>query len=158
MKNKLLSIIISCFYIFILFCFLFLVSCGHSDGIKTPNTVIDLEIVGVHVMPQVEAHPLFVSEEFSLNVTVRNSGTESSGMYYLKLHITEVSSGFIHPIGTFLKDPIPPGEVHTVYSRTDLTVNNPGLYMMYVEIIPIKWEDANLDSNITNEEFNVVLY
>ena len=158
MKNKSSRISITCLFIFISFCFLLLVGCSNGDGITTPHFLADLRIVGVHIMPQIEDHPFFVSEKFSLNVTVRNSGTESSGIYYIKLDIKEVSSDLIYPIGTFIKDPMPPGEVSTVYSNTDLMVNNPGLYRIYVKIIPIGWEDANPSNNVTNEDFNVVLY
>ena len=103
-------------------------------------------------------HPIFVGEEFGLNVVVRNIGTKSSGIYNVKLHIEDVSSGLIYPIGTFPKDPMPPGEVHTVYSSIDRVVNNPGVHRVVAEIIPLEWKDADLSNNIANQDFNVVLY
>jgi len=63
----------------------------------TPD-LADLKIAGIHVMPQTEWHPIFVGEEFGLEITLRNIGTKSSGTYNINLHIEEVSSGTIYPI------------------------------------------------------------
>ncbi len=157
MKNKNVIIFTNCILILILTSCLPVLGCiNRDDTIPSPD-LADLKIAGINVMPQIEWHPVFVAEEFGLNVTVRNIGTKSSGSYNVKLHIEEVSSGLIYPIGTFSKDPMPPGEIHTVYSSIDRVVNNPGIHRVKVEIIPIGWEDADPSNNTGSLDFDVVL-
>lgn len=162
MTNKCVIVIVTCILTFSLLICSFMLGCGNggektttTTTTTTPPDLADLKIAGFDVM-QIEGQPIKAGQEFALNVIVMNIGSKSSGTYNVKLHIEEVSSGSIYPIGTFLKDPMHPGEQYAVYSSVNRMVNNPGIHRVVAEIVPLGWEDANLSNNTTNYDFNVV--
>jgi len=158
MKNKELRIF-AIFLIALFFpCLIFIHGCNDINEMSHTPELADLTIAGIDVVPLIELHPIFVAEDFGLDIAVRNIGPLSSGGYIMSIEIEEIATGLVSPIGTFNRDPVPAGEILTIYSTRELVIDKPGSYRINVELIPNGWEDANLGNNTTYHDFNAVLY
>ncbi len=111
----------------------------------------DLVIAQIDVYP--ETQPKRAHEPFTVQVTVRNSGTTASGAFDLSVQLVDVMRGQVYPRGGARRQPMQPGEQITVYSRQDEVVNNPGFYRVRAEIVPYLFDEPSTCNNIALKGF-----